>query len=402
MQIDGKVTSTSVAREREGQQVTLLGALVNLVLSLLKVVGGLLAHSAALVADGVHSLADLISDGLVLLLYKHANRKPDVNHPWGHARFETLGSIAVAVLLALIGLVILWQSGGRLVEGAPPVLPGWLALVIAAASLLAKEGLYQYTMRVARRHDSRLLAANAWHHRTDMFTSGLVFIAIIGAMLGWWWLDAVGAILVSLLLLWLAGKMLFDSLAELVDTALPPEEVEHLGAMATQVENVLNVHDLKTRRAGPQTLLEMHIQVPTRTTAAEAHHIGHQVLQKLRQERSDLAELIYHIDVEPPATGAKPDPQLPEPQQIRERMQQLLANQVRQQPEMAETQRAEADTQQPDWLTEVDIYMLRAEVWVEVKLAPGWTLAPGAQQEVRAVLAAELPHVTQVKFWQQL
>lgn len=379
---------TQKKRQQAGERITIVGAVANVVLSALKIAVGLLSGSLALVADGFHSLADLISDFAVVVLYRIANKRPDQNHPWGHARFETLGTIFVAVLLAAVGAGIFYRATEQLVVGDGLATPGWVALIVAAISLVAKEILYQYTVAVGNKYNSKLIIANAWHHRTDMFSSALVFAAIAGAIAGIWWLDALGAILVSLFLFWLAAKMLWDSLTELVDTALPPSETEAIRKEALDVPGVLEVRGLKTRRAGPQTYVEMHIQVDERITAAEGHFIGQQVTSKLRRQRNDLTHLIYHIDVEgkrPPGTTQLNHPL---PTDIRGFIMQQLVKQYGIESAAEEI--------------EIDLYIKRDYFDVDIKLPSSLSIQPELKVSVSNALKSKYEHFGQLKVYQQL
>jgi len=375
-------------RQQAGERVTIVGAFANVVLSAVKIFIGFISGSLALVADGFHSLADLISDFAVVVLYRIANKKPDENHPWGHARFETLGTIFVAVLLAAVGTGILYRAAEQLAVAEDIAAPGWIALIVAAISLVAKEILYQYTVAVGNKYNSKLIIANAWHHRTDMFSSALVFAAIAGAIAGIWWLDAVGAILVSLFLYWLAAKMLWDSLTELVDTALPPNETEAIRKEALDVPGVLEVRGLKTRRAGPQTYVEMHIQVDERITAAEGHFIGQQVASKLRRQRNDLTHLIYHIDVEgkrPPGTTHLNHPL---PTDVRGFILQQLAEQY--------------DIEGAVEEIEIDLYLKRDYFDVDIKLPSSVSVQPELKGNVSKALKSKYEHFGQLEVYQQL
>lgn len=283
-------------RKRAGQKVSLIGALVNTVMSLLKIIGGLFSGSAALVADGFHSLSDVITDLMVVFLLGVSHKKADTNHPYGHGRFETLGTVALAFVLLSVAGFMAWDSLRLLFAGEIPSPPGVVALFIAGISILANEVLFFYTLRVGEKIQSRLLIANAWHHRSDSLSSVVVLIAIAGAILGVWWLDALAAVLVALLIAKIGWELLSKSLAELVDTALPPERLTTLRETVMSVDGVLGVHSFKTRSMGGQSLLEMHVQVAPHLSAAEGHYIGDYATRLLQERFDDIAHIIYHID----------------------------------------------------------------------------------------------------------
>ena len=232
----------------EKRRVTIIGALLNLVLSVGKVAGGVVGQSQALVADGVHSLSDLASDGLVLLAARFGSREADHNHPYGHQRIETLATLGVGLVLLAIGVAFLIDSATRLLEPERLLSPGWLALIIAFVSVLIKEALYHYTVRVARRTDSALLVANAWHHRSDALSSIVVIVGVAGAMLGMRWLDSVSAAVVGVMLGWVGWRLLGSAAAELVDTGLSNRELHALSETISKVEGVRAATDAVDHR----------------------------------------------------------------------------------------------------------------------------------------------------------
>jgi divalent metal cation (Fe/Co/Zn/Cd) transporter len=189
-----------------------------------------------------------------------------------------------------------WDSLELLFSGEIPAPPAWPALLIAAASILANEVLFFYTLKVGKENQSNLIIANAWHHRTDSLSSVVVLVALGGAILGIWWLDALTAVLVALLIAKIGVDLLLKSLAELVDTGLPADRIEALEKTARSVEGVINVHHVRTRLMGGQSLLEMHLQVAPHTTASEGHYIGDNVCNALKEAFDDISYIIYHID----------------------------------------------------------------------------------------------------------
>jgi cation diffusion facilitator family transporter len=286
-------------RYREMRRVTVLGAVANLLLSVGKVAAGILGQSQALVADGVHSLSDLLSDALVLLAAKEAAREADAEHPYGHGRFETAATVGVGALLLAVAAGLAWDAGRRLLEPESLLVPGLLALGAALASILVKEGLYQITMVVARRARSRLLKANAWHHRSDAVSSVVVVVGVGGAMAGLPWLDAAAAIVVALMV----GKVGWDlgvqALRELVDTALDAERVAAIRDQILAVDGVRDLHLLKTRRMGADALVDVHILLEDpRLSVSEGHQISEAVRARLIDGIDEVAEVMVHIDPE--------------------------------------------------------------------------------------------------------
>jgi cation diffusion facilitator family transporter len=285
-------------REQQIQRITLIGAILNLILSVVKILTGWLAHSQALIADGVHSLSDLLSDGLVWYAAKHGAKDADADHPYGHGRFETLGALAVAVLLALVAAGIAWDAIDRLFHPERLLVPEWPVLVVAALSVLGKEWIYQRTKRLGKKLRSNLLMANAWHHRSDAISSIVVFIAAAGALAGLEDLDAVAAVIVAVMIGKVAWELGKEGLRELVDTGLNEDRLEIIRDKILEVDGVIALHQLRTRQAGGQALADVHILVSPRISVSEGHHIAERVHKKLETEVPEIADVVVHIDPE--------------------------------------------------------------------------------------------------------
>ena len=215
-------------RSSDAQRVTWVGAIVNLVLAVLKIIVGIFGHSAALVADGIHSLSDLASDFVVLLASKHGSQPADENHPYGHARIETAATVVLGILLMIVAVGIAWDAVERSLTPDAIIRPSMLAILVAILSLASKEWLYQYTMAVARRIHSKLLEANAWHHRSDAISSVVVLIGVAGAMAGYAVLDAIAAFIVAMMIGHIAWQLISNSVKELVDTAVDDETQQQI------------------------------------------------------------------------------------------------------------------------------------------------------------------------------
>jgi len=286
-------------RYRQMRRVTLVGAGVDLALGLIKIVGGWFSHSQALMADGVHSLSDLATDALVLYAAKHAHAEADADHPYGHARIETAATAGLGVVLVLVGIGIAYDSVSALLSPAAPVVPEAWAIALAALSVVSKEAVYHYSMRYARRLNSDLLRANAWHSRSDAISSVVVIIGVGGALLGYTYLDAVAAVLVAVLI----GKIGFDvaksSVSELIDTGLDTDELEDLRDTIQSVDGVENLHLLRTRRMAGQVLVDVHLILSDpRVSVSEGHQISETVRSVLRGRSEDIADVTVHIDPE--------------------------------------------------------------------------------------------------------
>ena len=281
------------------RRVTLVGAGVDLVLALGKIVGGFAAHSQSLVADGVHSLSDLVTDLLVLLAAKLARAKPDAEHPYGHERIETAATVALGVVLILIGAGIAFDAFRRLFHPEELPIPAWWAMAIAAVSVGFKEGVYHYTMRAAKRFRSKLLEANAWHARSDAASSIVVIIGVGGTLLGLGYLDAIAAVIVA----WMIGRMGYrlarQSVEELIDTGLEPEQVESIRAALMEVDGVRDLHMLRTRQMGPKSLVDVHILLDDpKLSVSEGHQISETARAELIRKFHDIEDVTVHIDPE--------------------------------------------------------------------------------------------------------
>ncbi|MBS98613.1 MAG: cation transporter [Oceanospirillaceae bacterium] len=283
-------------RRRAAEKVTLIGSLLDTVLGVLKIVIGIFANSAALVADGLHSLSDLLTDFLVIAVLRLSHQAPDRNHPWGHGRFETVGTVVLGVILVTVGGLMAWESVDRLFAAEPPPLPTWPALVAAGLSIAGKEWIFRYSLKIGKELKSDLLIANAWHSRTDALSSIVVLVAVAGAMMGVWWLDALAAVLVALMVGKIGWDLVTRSISELVDTALPEERVKALRETVLSVEGIESVHSFKSRQMGNQSLLEMHLQVDPHLSAAEGHYIGDVAVLRLKDRFDDIGHVIFHID----------------------------------------------------------------------------------------------------------
>jgi len=287
-------------RDRQVRRVTWVGVAVNGALAVAKIVAGVLGRSQALVADGVHSLTDLISDFFVLWASRAGARAADGDHPYGHGRFETVAVIGLALLIGLTGAGIVWSAGSRLWQGAPSAPPAGFTLVVIAIALLGKEALFRYTRAMANRLGSSLLRANAWDHRGDALTSLVALLGVAGAQLGAPWLDAVAALGVGVMLVGLAFGMVRNGVAELVDTGLSDRESRPYEDSIRGCTGVLGLHQLRARRMGPQVVLDVHLTVAPRISVTEGNFVAEQVARALHAGHPELADITVHVDAELP------------------------------------------------------------------------------------------------------
>ncbi len=285
-------------RTAETKRVTIVGAVVNLVLATVKVIAGVVGQSQSLVADGIHSLSDLFSDGLVLFAATHAASAPDEQHPYGHARFETAATLGLGILLIAVAIGIVWDAAARLFSPEALLQPEVITLYVAAFSILSNEALYWYTVKVADKVNSPMLLANAWHHRSDAISSIVVLVGIAGTMAGLPYLDAIAAVLVGLMVARIGWELGFGALQELVDAGLEQQKVEQLRKAILAIDDVRNVHMLRTRRHGHLAAADVHVQVDPWLSVSEGHMIAVAVEQAARNALEELVDVTVHIDPE--------------------------------------------------------------------------------------------------------
>ena len=292
------IDTSSEARYGASRRVTLVSVVWNLILTVAQIIIGFVGHSQALIADGLHTLSDLITDFMVLFALKHGKKAADEEHPYGHARIETAVTMILGIILVAVGAGIAISAGMRLSSAQTFVIPSAMTLWIAVITLGAKEGLYRYTMVVADRFDSNMLRANAWHHRSDALSSLIVAAGIGGSLLGFGYLDSVAALIVALMVVKVGGELAWQSLRELVDTGLAAEDLESIRQVILSISGVKALHLLRTRRVGEQALADVHIIVDDRLSVSEGHQISEMVRATLIKEIAPLADVMVHIDTE--------------------------------------------------------------------------------------------------------
>lgn len=289
-------------RLKQIEIVTLWGAVCNVVLTVVKFLAGTLSGSAAMVADAVHSLSDLISDGVVLIFARLSSRQCDHGHDYGHGRFETLATLAVSILLLVVAGEMLAHAVQQILavyHGETITTPGLIALWAALLSIVTKEALYQWTARVGKRINSPVMVANAWHHRTDAISSVASAAGIAGAaFLGGRWaiLDPLVGGVISIVILVVGVKMALPALQELTDASLPDETEHQILSIMSAVEGVHSVHQLKTRQMGHYFVLDAHVVVDSTLTVAEAHTITDHIEATLRETYGPETHISLHIE----------------------------------------------------------------------------------------------------------
>lgn len=289
-------------RETEIRRITLLGAVVNIVLTAGKIVAGIFGRSAAMIADGIHSLSDLLSDAVVLLFTHISSKGKDRNHSFGHGKFETLATLIVSIILISVGGNLMSNGVKSIIglfNGIEIPKPGYIALVAAAVSIALKEWLYHATVRVGKKTGSTVVIANAWHHRSDALSSIGSLIGIGGAIvLGdkWTVLDPLASCIISIAIIVVAVKMALPSLAELLETSLPEDIEKEIIQLTSSVKGVNDIHDLKTRRNGISFIIDAHIVVNPEISIVEAHDISTDVEDALRAKYGPETQLSIHVE----------------------------------------------------------------------------------------------------------
>lgn len=286
------------ARDKAMRTTSVVAAIVNLILTVVKVIFGIIGQSHALIADGVHSLADLSTDLMVWFAAKYSNLPADKEHPYGHARIETAFTVGLGIILIITAIGIVVDSAQRLLNPETLLQPTPIVLLIAAISILANEGLYQYTMRVAEQFNSGLLKANAWHHRSDAISSIVVLVGVAGSLMGLPYLDAFAALGVALMIGHIGWDQAWTSIRELIDTGLEPERAAAVERIIENIEGVQGVHMLRSRRMGGSYLIDVHIEVDGRLSVSEGHKIAEYVRLKLIDSNKNISNALVHIDPE--------------------------------------------------------------------------------------------------------
>jgi len=290
-------------RYEAGRRVTLVSIGANLVLTLAQIVIGVIGNSQALVADGMHTLSDLITDFMVLFALKFGRKAADAEHPYGHGRIETAVTMLLGAILTAVAVGITLRAGMRLGAAEAFITPAVATLWVAVVTLFAKEALFHYTMRVAVRYDSNMLRANAWHHRSDAISSLIVVVGIGGSLFGFVYLDSVAAIVVAFMVAKVGVDLTWQALRELVDTALAQEDIEAIRRTILTTGGVKALHLLRTRRVGGRALVDVHIIVDERLSVSEGHQISETVRARLMNEITRVADAMVHIDTEEDISG---------------------------------------------------------------------------------------------------
>ena len=284
--------------------VTLVGSVVNIVLTVFKILAGIMGRSTAMIADGIHSLSDLLSDIIVIVFVKISSKGRDKNHDYGHGKFETFATLIISLMLIVVAANLMSGGIGKIkaiLGGEQVSSPGMIAFWAAVASIVFKESLYHYTIIQGKALNSPMMIANAWHHRSDAMSSIGSLIGIGGAIfLGnkFVILDPVTGCVISIFIFVMAVRMSVPAIKELLDVSLPDEVEERIEATAKTIPGVIELHELKTRREGPGIIMEGHLVLHSDISLKEAHNISKKVEESLRKEFGTETQISLHLEPE--------------------------------------------------------------------------------------------------------
>lgn len=289
-------------RQKETYRVTIAGSIINILLLAFKFAAGILGHSAAMIADAIHSLTDFVTDAIVLIFVRLGSKPTDHDHDYGHGKYETLASAIIGVSLLVVGMMICYSGVTKTYHamcGEPLQQPGFIALAAAVASVVLKEWAYRFTVRVGRRCHSEAVVANAWHHRSDALSSVGTTVGIGGAIIlgeKWAVLDPLTAIVVSFFIMKAAWSVLSKAVDELTDGSLPKETEDEIEKIVNEDKDVSVVHNLCTRRIGNRIAIEMHVRMPGETSLYVAHHHATEIEQRLKQRFGADTHISIHLE----------------------------------------------------------------------------------------------------------
>lgn len=290
-------------RDKKVYRVTLLGSVVNLLLLIFKFVAGVLGHSAAMIADAVHSLSDFVTDLIVIVFVKISSKPEDADHAYGHGKYETLASCIIGLALIVVGVMMGYNATVKIVDvvrnGTELASPGIIALAAAVLSIVLKEWMFHITRKVAREVDSPAVEANAWHHRSDALSSVGTAIGIGGAVLlgsKWAVLDPIAALVVSVFIVVQAAKILSDAIGQLMEKSLPRDVEQRICEIVYEEEGTSDIHHLRTRKIGSQISIELHVRMNGSLTLREVHGKSIAIEKRLRAAFGDSTYINLHVE----------------------------------------------------------------------------------------------------------
>ena len=374
--------STATASESEikrqaAKRSTMVSVWVNLFLTILQIIVGIFAKSQSLVADGIHSLSDLLADFVVLAANRISHRDADDDHPYGHARIETAASLVLGMLLLAVGAGMLWSAGVKITEpeSIPDVSP--IALWVALFTLVSKEGLFRYMLKIAQRVKSSMLVANAWHARSDAASSLVVAMGIAGNLMGYTFLDPLAAALEGFMVMRMGGKFSWDAISDLIDRGLEEQEVQAIRETLSAIPGVRDVHDMRTRRMGDYALVDVHLLVDGRISVSEGHHIAATARRRVMEQHRTL-DVLVHIDPEDDHGHATHTCALPPRDRLMTVLQEMMGQDL-------------------SARIQVQLHYLNGSIELEATLDPASARSPEERQLIEQQLVDIIDHVREIR-----
>jgi cation diffusion facilitator family transporter len=283
------------SREQSILSVTLWGVVINVFLTALKIISGIFIRSSALIADGIHSFSDLSTDLVVLISVRLSSRPPDETHPFGHRKFDTIATQVIGLVLLVVGFGFVWTAGTSIYRGKVNY-PGFLMLIVAGISVLAKEVIFYWTRKVSRITGCTSLYANAWHHRSDSLSSLAVLAGGIASLFGWGHADHVATVVVGFMIMGVAGKILYDGLIELTEHSADRESIQAIEGVLSREGEISGWHALRTRKVGGELFVDVHILVDPALSVQKSHEISVKLEEKVRTKLPHPVNILVHIE----------------------------------------------------------------------------------------------------------
>ncbi len=373
-------------RYATAKRVTLVNALSNILLAVFKITVGYWGHSQALLADGVHSLSDLISDALVLAAAKIGHKVPDADHPYGHLRFETLTAMIIAIILMAVGGSIIYNAYQHMFHARIIFINSGLILLAALISVAIKEWLYRYTLIHAKKIYSDLLLSTAYHHRTDMWISLLVVISALATHFHLNYVDTICAAIIAIIILQSAIQLFIRGLKELIDTGVDKTTSNQIKECIIKTSGVASIHQLRSRSHGGKILIDLHIIVNSFISVSEGHHISEKVQQKLLKNFPKIADITVHIDPENDEIN-QPSLNLPSREEL---LLQFKDN--------------SQDLPHFDAIEKLEIHYYNGKIYLEI----GWPanfITTDRLQEIEAIykkMMLKFPYIASIKLWMRI
>ncbi len=283
-------------------KVTIVGSIVNFLLVAFKFAAGILGHSAAMIADAVHSLSDLVTDVIVVVFVRISNRPEDKDHDYGHGKYETLAAAFIGIILLLVGVGIFWNGVSQIwlvIKGGVLESPGMIAFWAAILSIVSKELVFRYTIYKGKQLHSQVVMVNAWHHRSDALSSIGTAVGIGGAILlgkSWTVLDPIAAVVVSLFIIKVAFQSLIPCVEELLEKSLPEDTEKEIEKIVLSVDGVSEPHHLRTRRIGNHYAIEVHVRMDGHIPLYQAHQTASGIEQKLKEQYGEETHVGIHVE----------------------------------------------------------------------------------------------------------